>query len=306
MRRRCLNLLLAIGLVALLGPQGCSSGPSVPGDVDRRTALIQDVTAEMEALVNARPDATPEDLRALLVARPELVETGVEPEGAWGRFADGRLFYLLDDRVPSAAFAAGAPSTQSATTPDMPPYELPTSDRVLLIDTMGNLFTPYWKDLDRWFTGASYLTTFRIGTVEELKNVSGQAVVYVDSHGGRSVNKYTRLFIDESRVYIPCIAAILRRLGTGCPEEFDVREGQRLSHSIKGMALYEEQPGIAALAWAMERGFEKLAVDGTDAALVRGLAAAVPMLARMIDDVEEHGVPGVNPEARVEAIEAAL
>jgi chemotaxis protein histidine kinase CheA len=120
------------------------------------------------------------------------------------------------------------------------------------------------------------------------------------------VNKYTRLFIDESRVYIPGIAAILRRLGAGCPEELDVREGQRLSHSIKGMALYEEQPGIAALAWAMERGFEKLAVDGTDATLLRGLAAAVPVLARMIDDVEEHGVPGVNPEARVEAIEAAL
>ena len=103
------------------------------------------------------------------------------------------------------------------------------------------------------------------------------------------MNKYTRLFIDESRVYIPGIAAILCRLTAGCPEDLDVREGQRLSHSIKGMALYEQQPGIAALTGAMERGFEKLSGDGADGTLVVGLSAAVPVLARMIDEIEVHG-----------------
>lgn len=120
------------------------------------------------------------------------------------------------------------------------------------------------------------------------------------------MNKFTRLFIDESRVYIPGIAAILGRLGAGCPEELDVREGQRLSHSIKGMALYEQQPGIAALTWAMERGFEKLAGDRADGLLVAGLATAVPVLARMIDEVEEHGAPKASPDGSVATIEAAL
>ena len=120
------------------------------------------------------------------------------------------------------------------------------------------------------------------------------------------MNKYTRLFIDESRVYIPGIAAILCRLNTGCPEELDVREGQRLSHSIKGMALYEQQPAIAALTWAMERGFEKLSGDGSDGALVRGLEGVVPVLARMIDEVEEHGVPREDADGGVAALEATL
>jgi hypothetical protein len=120
------------------------------------------------------------------------------------------------------------------------------------------------------------------------------------------MNKYTRLFIDESRVYIPGIAEILGRLRAGSPGELDIREGQRLSHSIKGMALYEQQPAIAALSWAMERGFERLPEDGSDGALVGGLEAAVPVLARMIDEVEERGTPQADAAASVARIEAAL
>lgn len=120
------------------------------------------------------------------------------------------------------------------------------------------------------------------------------------------MNKYTRLFIDESRVYIPGLAAILRRLSAGCPEELDIREGQRLSHSIKGMALFEEQPRIAALTWAMERGFERLRGNGADGPLVVGLEAAMPVLARMIDEVEEHGAPQADPATVVAAIECSL
>ena len=120
------------------------------------------------------------------------------------------------------------------------------------------------------------------------------------------MNKYTRLFIDESRIYIPGIEAILLRLRAGCPEELDLREGQRLSHSIKGMALFEEQPGIAALTWAMERGFERLREEGADGVLAGWLGDAVPLLARMIDEVEERGVTGADPAAAVAAIESAL
>jgi hypothetical protein len=120
------------------------------------------------------------------------------------------------------------------------------------------------------------------------------------------VNKYTRLFIDESRVYIPDIAAIIDRLRTGCPGELDLREGQRLSHSMKGMALFEQQPGIAALTGAMERGFEKLSGNGAAGSLVAGLEAAVPVLARMIDEVEKSGTTQADPDGFVAFIEASL
>lgn len=120
------------------------------------------------------------------------------------------------------------------------------------------------------------------------------------------MNKYTRLFIDESRLYVPGIAAILVRLREGRPEELDAREAQRLSHSIKGMALYEEQRAIAALTAAMERAFERLGADGGDGALLAPLDEAVPLLARMIDEVEEHGRTLADPAAHVLAIEGAL
>jgi hypothetical protein len=120
------------------------------------------------------------------------------------------------------------------------------------------------------------------------------------------LNKYTRLFIDESRVYIPGIAAIIGRLRARCPGELDVREGQRLSHSMRGMALFEQQPGIAALTGAMERGFESLSCDGANDTLCAGLEAAVPVLARMIDEVEGSGATQSDPVGFVAAIDAAL
>lgn len=119
------------------------------------------------------------------------------------------------------------------------------------------------------------------------------------------MNKFTRLFIDESRDYIQGLAAILRRLSAGCPEEPDLGEGRRLSHSIKGMALYEQQTEIAALTWAMERGFEKLSTSRAHGSLVVDLASAAVVLARMIDEVEEHGAPRADSGDILAALEAA-
>jgi hypothetical protein len=120
------------------------------------------------------------------------------------------------------------------------------------------------------------------------------------------VNKYTRLFITESRIYIPGIAAIIGRLRAGCVEEVDVREGQRLSHSMRGMALFERQPEIAALTGAMERGFEGLLGNGASGTLVDGLEAAVPVLARLMDEVEACGATQVVSSGIVAVIDAAL
>jgi hypothetical protein len=123
---------------------------------------------------------------------------------------------------------------------------------------------------------------------------------------GRPMSTYTRLFIDESRVYLPGLAAILQRLRAGRPEEDDLREGRRLSHSIKGMALYEEQPAIAELSGAMERGFERLLGDGGRPSLLAALEAAVPLLAAMVEEVEARGAPQEGAEAAVAALEAGL
>ena len=120
------------------------------------------------------------------------------------------------------------------------------------------------------------------------------------------MNKYTRLFIDESREYIPGIASILERQVAGEATEGDLKEGHRLAHSIKGMALFEEQKAIASLSFAMERSFERmhkhLPADGLTPRLERALA----MLSGLVDEVEAGGSTSTDPEEMVTSIEAVI
>lgn len=120
------------------------------------------------------------------------------------------------------------------------------------------------------------------------------------------MNKYTRLFIDESREYLPAIATIVSRLRDGSSAGEDLKEGQRLAHSIKGMALYEEQPAIASLSWAMERGFERLQAGAHPDGLVPSIERGVPLLIVLVDEVEDSGSTSTDPGEVVAAIEAAL
>ena len=63
------------------------------------------------------------------------------------------------------------------------------------------------------------------------------------------MNKYTRLFIDETRSYLDTIVQALPTApGEGGG---DLGEARRLAHSIKGMALFEEQSAVAGLAYAL-------------------------------------------------------
>ena len=58
------------------------------------------------------------------------------------------------------------------------------------------------------------------------------------------MNKYTRLFIDETRQYLEII---VQSLGGDLLSGDALADSRRLAHSIKGMALFEDQAAIAEL-----------------------------------------------------------
>ena len=190
-------LSAAAMLILLAGAiPACQSSENAPPSDEAPVAFVDDVADRMEALYRANPSAGPSDLLALLAGSRELVETGTSEDGAYGVFADGRVIMLVDDRGPSRSAAtriAHAPTSSLHTLgiydTDTAPYELTTSDYVQIHDSLGTLFTPYWQTFKPWFDKDTYLTSIGAGGVEDLKNLSNQAVVYVAAHGGRFTMK---------------------------------------------------------------------------------------------------------------------
>jgi chemotaxis protein histidine kinase CheA len=117
------------------------------------------------------------------------------------------------------------------------------------------------------------------------------------------VGKYTQLFIDETRRHVATLGGILASLADNGVREDNVFEGRRLSHSIKGMALFEEQQGIAALSYAMEKGFEKVQGGGPDAAALSALGDGLALLEVMIGEVANGGSTASDPARVIARIE---
>jgi chemotaxis protein histidine kinase CheA len=117
------------------------------------------------------------------------------------------------------------------------------------------------------------------------------------------VGKYTRLFIDETRRHLGSLGEILNALSGGRGNEDLFFEGRRIAHSIKGMALFEEQQDMADLAYAMETCLEGSAADGVDETRAGALKAGAALLMTMIGEVERDGSAVSNPGAVIAAIE---
>lgn len=116
------------------------------------------------------------------------------------------------------------------------------------------------------------------------------------------MKKYTQLFVEESRSYLDAISEELGRRRRGCATPAGLANGSRLAHSIKGMALFEEQGGIASLAFALEQGLGRLALDGMGAGILDPLEEGVNLLRVMVDEVERQGSAVTDSSSVVRAI----
>jgi chemotaxis protein histidine kinase CheA len=69
------------------------------------------------------------------------------------------------------------------------------------------------------------------------------------------VNRYTRLFIQETGSYLEIIGKTMGRLGEAGEDQGALGDCHRLVHSIKGMTSFEEQESVASLTYALELDF---------------------------------------------------
>ena len=113
------------------------------------------------------------------------------------------------------------------------------------------------------------------------------------------MGKYTELFISETRKHLDALGGALESLPEGSTVAAALEEMGRMAHSIKGMALFEEQESIANLALALEKtclgeGAPRLDIPFDP------FREAVDLLRKMIDEVARDGVCRSDP-ARVVA-----
>ena len=78
---------------------GGSGGASPAVSKSVRSATFSAVKAQFATLPHTDPIADGKAMAAFLASRKEFEASGTSPDGsAWGRFTDGRLFLVLENR----------------------------------------------------------------------------------------------------------------------------------------------------------------------------------------------------------------
>jgi chemotaxis protein histidine kinase CheA len=104
------------------------------------------------------------------------------------------------------------------------------------------------------------------------------------------VNKYTLLFLDESREYLQTLLLETGRLRRGehSPEQLD--DCSRLAHSIEG------QDHVATLARALEKAYARVAArDGDHRPAADAIGRGLDLLDRHLGEIREGGVALTDP-----------
>jgi hypothetical protein len=138
-------------------------------------------------------DAFNQALATWLTQRPEIEAAGVdETSTVWGRFKDGRLLLIPNNRTPQPASASLAPATEAANIAQVAAEatELPDAKQVRLFHAFGPAFggQSVITLMTPWFRDAGY--TIAAGAegdarVETLRHVSGDGFFYFNTHGGK-------------------------------------------------------------------------------------------------------------------------
>ena len=187
-RRRFLALTLGLTAGGGLALSGCGGGGgSATGgatiDSAKRVAALDLVRARFESLRGIDPDTACQQIAGYLKGLPEFEAAGVSPDRcAWGRFTDGRLLIVVNNRAISAS-RARAPKSRASRAVEF----LPNSPTVRIFDNLGSAFEHVTYDLAELLPRHGYQMAgggVLKATVEELKKVEGDGIFYIESHGG--------------------------------------------------------------------------------------------------------------------------
>jgi hypothetical protein len=168
------------------GPPGSAdAGPLVEVPLTVRYATLQAVGQKFDALVaqGLAPVDVVTGTAAFAMTQPGVEAAGVDAASttAWGRFTDGRLFLLPDNRT----------LVLDTTRPALVPFAatvlpVPAQSRIFNMLGIFELGGETADKLSGWLSDSGYpdVGTVSGGRVEELRTVSGDGVFYFNSHGG--------------------------------------------------------------------------------------------------------------------------
>ncbi len=200
------------------GGGGNYGGDTVSAEV--RMAALDSVQVKFEELSSFSRDSIAKGLLAYLRTRPEFEDAGInDGTTVWGRFTDGRLLIIPNNREPGnpsdSDIVDTLPQLAAPSPGDVQPYragssrdltriaaagqelDLPSSSEVFLMTSMsypcfGNAIPTLRNLLQRQKYIVSDATT---ATVATLKLVKDAGVFYFDGHGGEgTLRDSTKLY----------------------------------------------------------------------------------------------------------------
>lgn len=178
--------LLGIGTTGC-GGSGSSGGGSNEAITDSaRAAALDAIAGKLESLQSLDMETANAQMLVFLQGRSEFEATGidVDSQSVWGRFRDGRLAIIANNRPFGTT--RKVPVKRSVT---RSPTHLPDTLQVRLLTGVGDAFVTVAEILRPWFESAGYTSANGDASVPSLRAVSGDALFYIEAHGGIGVRR---------------------------------------------------------------------------------------------------------------------
>ncbi len=172
-----------------VGPGGGGTGGATVPDT-LKNAILDSVLAFASTLPHIDPETDNQSVLQYLHSRHDIQNAGiVQPGSVWGEFSDGKVFIYINNLLPGDSTAPHQ-SPLAKIIRGKGTNNLPSNTRVRLLNALGSPFEPAASNtvqsLRSWFNGIGY--TEPLGTpdasVDGLKQVQGDGVFYMSSHGG--------------------------------------------------------------------------------------------------------------------------
>jgi hypothetical protein len=150
----------------------------------QRIAALESVKQKWVTLdTGADPQTVNQQLLDFIRNRPEFSEADISKACVWAKFTDGVELTVVNNEFSSDA--AIPRSTRTSFSPDQVPLNLPDSIKARLVFGFGPSFSNPIADIRSWLNEENYTQPINEGaTVDLLKTVGGDGVLYFRGHGG--------------------------------------------------------------------------------------------------------------------------
>jgi hypothetical protein len=182
-------------------------------DPAARMAAVSAVEDHMDSLLSLPTATFNQRVLSFIQGRPEFEASGIDPSGnnVWARFTDGVMYMVagsfgaLDDSLPGEVLPPDTMPIAPPLTPEQRDAlramrgstakpaafdDLPFSGRYRVIQTVGSAFQSAGTTTSRlrsWLSANGYVNAGSGASVEELRSIGDEGVIFYVGHGGAGV-----------------------------------------------------------------------------------------------------------------------